>query len=61
MPVEQAPARGSLFDDRVNPTDGYQPRHRYESPRSGLFTNTDQDRRGGFDDDFDVDVPDFMR
>ena len=61
VPVEQAPARGSLFDDRVNPTDGYQPRHRYESPRSGLFTNTDQDRRGGFDDDFDVDVPDFMR
>ena len=60
-PVESAPARGSLFDDRAATTDGYQPRHRYESPRSGLFTNSDQDRRGGFDDDFDVDVPDFMR
>ena len=60
-PVEPAPARGSLFDDRAAATDDYQARHRYESPRSGLFTNSDQDRRGGFDDDFDVDVPDFMR
>ena len=60
-PVEPAPARGSLFDDRAATTDDYQARHRYESPRSGLFTNSDQDRRGGFDDDFDVDVPDFMR
>lgn len=68
-----APARGSLFDDRKeaderdrNQAEEYQPRHRYEaqpSQRSGLFTERSRDtgRDGGFDDDFDVDVPDFMR
>ncbi|AQQ15630.1 Cell division protein FtsZ [Corynebacterium glaucum] len=50
---------------------GHQARHRSDSPRSGgLFTDRDgrdsrepRDTRDtrGFDDDFDVDVPDFMR
>ncbi|QYH19492.1 cell division protein FtsZ [Corynebacterium aquatimens] len=60
-----APARGSLFDDRSDrANDDYQARHRYEPQRSGLFTSEERrdDRRsGGFDDDFDVDVPDFLR
>lgn len=68
-----APARGSLFDDRAAAPSGtdadeeYQPRHRYESQRSGLFTDRQQSDYGrggserGPEDDFDVDVPDFMR
>ncbi|WKD57369.1 Cell division protein FtsZ [Corynebacterium capitovis DSM 44611] len=73
-----APARGSLFDDRAGapePTgstaakpaeEHYQPRHRYDDSRSGLFTGSrareyerdDRAYRGGDDD---VDVPDFLR
>ncbi|MCP1386713.1 cell division protein FtsZ [Corynebacterium sp. TA-R-1] len=62
-----APARGSLFDDRSSDrdrfSDDYQARHRYEPQRGGLFTSDERrdDRRGGHDDDFDVDVPDFLR
>lgn len=55
--VESAPKDGQKKDE-------YQPRHRYESTRSGLFTERDRDERrdGGFDGGFDdVDVPDFMR
>ena len=73
--VTPAPQRGSLFDDRAaEPTErneeSYQPRHRFEERRSGLFTDREEDR--GYrreerrpvrrDDDFDdVDVPDFLR
>ncbi|MCQ4615567.1 cell division protein FtsZ [Corynebacterium sp. CCUG 18816] len=66
-----SPSRGSLFEDRAPETerdDSYQARHRYEPHRSGLFTGGEsessyerrgREERGG--DDFDVDVPDFLR
>lgn len=49
-----------------------QPRHSYDSQRGGLFTNSDRsysdrgevrrdDRDNRGDDDFDLDVPDFLR
>ena len=73
-PAPSAQSRGSLFDDRrdardARDADEYQARHRYEAPqRSGLFTEREAERGErpqrtdrGFDDDFDVDVPDFLR
>lgn len=66
--TQSAQTRGSLFDDRREPRDSgdhaeeYQARHRYEAPqRSGLFTDRTDRTDRGFDDDFDVDVPDFLR
>ena len=70
--LDQSAQRASLFDDRENASEESQLRHRTDAsrtdasragaPRSGLFTSSEQDRRGGiFEDDFDVDVPDFMR
>ncbi|OIR45377.1 cell division protein FtsZ [Corynebacterium sp. NML130628] len=66
-----SPSRGSLFEDRAaeqERQDSHQPRHRFEPHRSGLFTGSDSEpsyeRRGREDrgsDDFDVDVPDFLR
>ena len=66
-----SPSRGSLFEDRGTEQereDSYQARHRFEPHRSGLFTGGDSEssyeRRGREDrggDDFDVDVPDFLR
>ena len=66
--TQSTQTRGSLFDDRREPRDSgehaeeYQARHRYEAPqRSGLFTDRTDRTDRGFDDDFDVDVPDFLR
>lgn len=69
--VTPAPSRSSLFEDRGSASaapreEAEAPRHRYEPQhRSGLFTSNErerrEERREERNDDFDVDVPDFMR
>ena len=66
-----APEREPAHREQPAPREERAPRHSYDSQRGGLFTSTERsnygrqeerrDERDGGDDDFDIDVPDFLR
>ena len=66
-----APERELAHREQAAPREERAPRHSYDSQRGGLFTSTERsnfgrqeerrDERDGGDDDFDIDVPDFLR
>ncbi|OFP36102.1 cell division protein FtsZ [Corynebacterium sp. HMSC071B10] len=75
QPATAAPEREPAHREEAAPREERAPRHSYDSQRGGLFTSTERsnfgrqderrddrrDERDGGDDDFDIDVPDFLR
>ena len=75
QPATATPEREPAPREEHAPREERAPRHSYDSQRGGLFTSTERsnfgrqderrddrrDERDGGDDDFDIDVPDFLR
>lgn len=75
QPATAASEREPAPREEHAPREERAPRHSYDSQRGGLFTSTERsnfgrqderrddrrDERDGGDDDFDIDVPDFLR